>query len=319
MAEPKIATMGHRFADATVERDALRGHGVDIVYLGGLDKESALAAAADAEAVLLGVSFSLDADAIARLPACRVIVRYGIGLDNVDIGAAERNGIIVRNVPDYGVEEVANHALALLLAMARRLDVLGRRARSGHWAGAIAGLQLKRLSNSTLVVVGAGRIGSALVARAVPIWGEVVVVDPHLTSYDDLPTGVSLVGDLDEALTRADFVSIHVPATSGTLGLISAQRFDAMKPGVVLVNCSRGDVLDEDALAAALARGHVAAAGLDVFVGEPEPRPDLLESDNVWPTPHAAWFSTSSLIDLRRKAALAAVESLTARSEELHD
>jgi phosphoglycerate dehydrogenase-like enzyme len=318
MAEPKIATMGHRFPDAAVEHDALLGRGVDVVNLGGLDKESALAAAVDAEAVLLGVSFSLDADAIARLPACRVIVRYGIGLDNVDIEAAERSGILVRNVPDYGVEEVANHALALLLAMARRLDVLGRRARSGQWAGAIAGLQLKRLSDSTLVVVGAGRIGSALVERAVPIWGDVVVVDPYLTSSDDLPSGVSLVGDLDEALARADFVSIHVPATTDTRGLFSAERFAAMKAGVVLVNCSRGDVLDEDALAAALASGHVAAAGLDVFVGEPEPRPDLLEANDVWPTPHAAWFSTSSLVDLRRKAALAAAESLTTRTEDLH-
>jgi D-3-phosphoglycerate dehydrogenase / 2-oxoglutarate reductase len=314
-AEPVLATIGHRFPDADVEVRALEGRGVQVRYLGGRGKEEAIAAARDADGVLLGVSFDLDAEALARLESCRVVVRYGIGLDNVDVAAAERRGIRVLNVPDYGIEEVANHALALLLALARRLDVLAERARAGNWSGAIAGLRLRRLSVSKLLVIGAGRIGRALVERAMPIWGEILVYDPLMPDDAWLRGHARRVDDLDAALAEADFVSLHVPATEATRGMLSAPRLASLKAGAVLVNCSRGDVVDEDALLGALASGRLAAAGLDVFAGEPNPRPELLGAENVWPTPHAAWFSTASVVDLRHKAALAAAAVLTSAAK----
>lgn len=310
MLEPVLATIGHRFPDAEIEVRALVGRGVQVRYLGGRSKDESIEAARDADGILLGVNFDLDAAALRRLAVCRVVVRYGIGLDNVDVAEAERLGIRVLNVPDYGIEEVANHALALLMALARRLDVLGDRARAGNWSGAIAGLELRRLSRSKLLVIGAGRIGRALVERAMPIWGEVLVYDPLLRDDVVLREGASRVHDIDTALAAADFVSVHVPGTDATRGMLSASRIAGFKHGTVLVNCSRGDVVDEYALLQALASGQIAAAGLDVFAGEPNPSLELVGAENVWPTPHAAWFSTASVVDLRHKAALAAASVL---------
>ena len=305
-----IATIGHRFADASVESSVAEPFGVTVGNFGHLGKADALAAAHAAHGVLIGLGFELDAPALDALAACRVIVRYGIGLDNVDVSAAEHRGIVVRNVPDYGIEEVANHTMALLLAIARRLDTLSARVRAGDWSSALRGLEMVRLSRQRLLIVGAGRIGRAVADRAAPFWGDVDVFDPFAKRTQWVQSNVRWADDLDEALASADYVTFHVPSAPETRGLLSRQRIASLKRGCVIVNCSRGDVIDEPALIDALAEGHVAAAGLDVFVGEPHPSPRLIAMENVLPTPHAAWFSREAVLDLREKATQAAIEEL---------
>ena len=311
---PLIVTIGHRFPNADVEAAAAQPYGVEVRSHGSLAKDDALDAAAHADAVILGLGFDLDEAALSKLKASRVIVRYGIGLDNVDVEAAIARGISVFNVPDYGVEEVANHTLALLLALARRLTVLADRVRTGKWADALAQLGLNRLSTSSLLVVGAGRIGGAVVDRAAAIWGRIDVYDPVAPHAPWIHENTNWVDDLDTALSQADFVTLHAPLTPDTRHLLSRARIASLKPGVIVVNCSRGDLIDETALLDALRTGAIAAAGLDVFATEPEPNPELLALPNVLPTPHSAWYSREAVIDLRQKAARLAARAI--RGEE---
>lgn len=296
-----VATIGHRFPDAAVEAEVLRPRGIDVRWLGALDRPAALAAAADATGILLGVRFTLDAAAIRRLPNCRVIVRYGVGVDNVDVAAAAAAGIVVCNVPTYGIEEVANHTLALLLLFARRLDLGAGAVRGGRWGAALTGVTLPRLSRRTLGVVGAGRIGQAVIARARAFWGRILAADPVVSAEALARLGAKKV-ELDTLLAESDFVTLHLPSGAGTRGLMSADRMAQMKPGAVLVNCSRGDVVDEAALAQRLREGAILGAGLDVFASEPPPPDGVVASPNVWPTPHVAWLSEESVLDLRRLA-----------------
>jgi phosphoglycerate dehydrogenase-like enzyme len=294
--------MGHRFPDAAIESEALQGTGWRVLYLGGRSKPEALAAARQSQAVLLGAGFALDREAIGQLEACRVIVRYGVGVDNIDIAAAAQRGVVVCNVPDYGVEEVADHALALLLALARNLDLWAQAAREGRWGNTLPKATQRRLSTTTLGVIGAGRIGRALIQRARAIWGRVLVHDPLVSSQ--LLQGLGATpANLERVLAESDFVTLHLPSTSSTRGLLSADRLASMKPGVVIVNCSRGDLVDEAALAACLSSGQVRAAGLDVFVTEPPPPDGLVHAPGVWPTPHVAFLSVEAIRDLRFRAA----------------
>jgi D-3-phosphoglycerate dehydrogenase len=310
-----VATMGHRFPDVAVEAEALREVGIKVKYLGGLAKEEALAQARGVEGVLLGVSFALDAAALRTLKRCRVIVRYGVGVDNVDVEAARELGIAVCNVPHYAVEEVASHTIALLLFFARRLDVWERAFRAGQWGSALPKVKLPRLSKSTLGVIGAGRIGQAVIARAKPFWGQILVFDPMLDDAEVAKLGGS-AASLDELLAQSEFVTLHIPSTPTTQGLLSAERLRLMPSGAVVVNCSRGDVIDEEALAQEISAGRIAGAGLDVFAEEP-PRMDGIASlSSVWPTPHVAWLSTESIRDLRRMAAEEAGRILMGRQPQ---
>ena len=302
MSNPCVATMGHRFPDASIEQEVLGGLGIEVLYLGGLAKEAALEAAHQVDGVLLGLSFDLDADALRRLPHCRAVVRYGIGMDNVALEAATSLGMTVSNVPDYCVEEVAVHTIALLLLFSRRLDVWAPVARSGQWSSVVSTVRLKRVGNTTLGVIGAGRTGRAVIVRARPIWGRVLVFDPWVGSEEIARLGAEKAS-LEDLLENSDFVTLHIPSNADTRGLLSAERLRLMKKGAVLVNCSRGDLIDEAALARCIGDGHIGGAGLDVFSSEPPPPDGLVSLPQVWPTPHVAWFSEESVRDLRRKAA----------------
>lgn len=298
----RVATIGHRFPDAAIEAEVLHPLGIEIVSLGPLPKEAALDAARDADAVLLGTGFDLDARSIRRLHRCRAIIRYGVGVDNVDVAEATRLDIAVCNVPDYGIEEVANHTMALLMLFARRLDLWPAAVRTGQWGTALPAVRLRRLSRTTLGVIGAGRIGRAVIVRAIPIWGRVLAADPLVGADELRGLGAEKV-PLETLLAESDFVTLHVPSESATRGLIGAKEFRLMKDGAVVVNCSRGDVIDETALASAITDGKIAGAGLDVFATEPPPQDGLVALSQVWPTPHIAWLSSESVIDLRRRAA----------------
>jgi len=251
----------------------------------------------------------VTARVLAAATHCRVISRLGIGLDMVDLGAAERHGVIVRNVPDYCIEEVATHAFAGALALWRRLPMLDAEVRlRGEWAAARSAPAIGRLSDACIGLVGCGRIGR-LVAQGFQAWGaEIIVADPG-PAGDDYPRV-----DLLTLAARADVISLHAPLTEETAGMIDAEVFAAMARRPILVNASRGGLIDEGALIDALRSGTIAGAALDVFATEPlGPDSPLRGMENVILTPHAAWVSRDALPDLRRRAAEMIVEVLGER------
>lgn len=228
-------------------------------------------------------------------PQLRVVARPGIGLDNVDIEAATARGVAVVHVPDGPTESTAEHAIALLMALAKRLREADVNLRAHGWESRTPFIGTE-VAGKTLGLVGLGRIGSrvAQIARALNM--RVVVYDPYVGEGRAVTLGVELVDSLDEVLTAADFVSLHTPLTPETRGLIDAQALARMKPSAYLINCSRGPVVDEVALIEALCNGTIAGAGLDVFVQEPTP-PDnpLFELPNVIVTAHIAAYTRESL------------------------
>ena len=304
-----IAVIDHGVhGDRAVERRVLEPLGYEVIDTQalGLDVEEGfeLAIERDAVAILAGPIVPLDRDHLDRLDACRAVVRYGVGLDNVDLAAAEELGIAVGNVPEYGHEEISNHAIALLLALSRKLVAFDRSVRLGG-VDVPAPQSASRLSHATLGLVGFGRIGRHVARKAQALGIEVIAYDPYAG-----PAGVELVG-LDALLRRADVVSLHVPLTPETRHMIDVSR---MKPGSLLINIGRGGLVDEDALAAALRSGHLAGAALDVTEIEPLPLASpLLDAPNLLLTPHVAWVSDVALEALRCFTAEAALRLIGTR------
>jgi D-3-phosphoglycerate dehydrogenase / 2-oxoglutarate reductase len=293
--------------DRAVERRVLDGFEVVDTQELGLDVEQGfdLAVEREAVAILAGPIVPLDREHLERLTGCRAVVRYGVGLDNVDVEAAQALGIGVGNVPEYGHEEISNHAIALLLALHRRLFAFDRSVRLGG-ADVPPPESVARLSACTLGLVGLGRIGRHVARKAQAFGLEVIAHDP----YAGPVAGVELVG-LDALLRRADVVSLHVPLTPETRHMIDVTR---MKDGALLINIGRGGLVDEDALAAALRSGRLAGAALDVTEVEPLPLSSpLLDAPNLILTPHVAWVSEVALEDLRRLTAEAALRLIGVR------
>jgi D-3-phosphoglycerate dehydrogenase len=243
-----------------------------------------------------------DAPRLDTLRKCKVIVRYGVGVDNVDVAAARARDIVVANVPDYCVEEVATHALAMMLALDRDLLALNATVHDGRWEMR-PGVTMRRPSTCILGIIGFGRIGEALGRRARALGMSVVATDP-LRSAASIETAGARPVELDELLEISDFVSVHAAKSHGGATLLDASAIRRMKRGAYVVNVARGGLVDETALAAALWDGALAGAGLDVI--EPEPPPadsPILVAPNVIVTPHSAWYSISAVADLRRLAA----------------
>ncbi|EMW1811090.1 C-terminal binding protein [Escherichia coli] len=240
---------------------------------------------------------------IEAMQQCRVIVRYGVGVDNIDSQAAKEKGIYVANVPDYGSEDVAEHALALLLAATRRIATRNRDVRDGQW-GIGQREPMFRLAGKILGVVGFGRISRCFVQKASGIgFKRILVVDPLLTDEQASQAGVTRV-NLDTLCREADFISLHAPLTLDTHHLIGEAELAKMKPSAVLVNTSRGGLIDEQALINALLQQRIFAAGLDVFESEPlSAKSPLLQMDNTLCTDHTAWFTEESVVELQSKAA----------------
>jgi len=242
----------------------------------------------------------------------RVIGRYGVGVDNIAVETATELGIPVTNVPVYCTDEVAEHALALLLALARGVVAYDASVRAGGWDIATA-MPLHRLAGSTLGVVGFGQIGQAVAKRARAM-GMTVLVASRSATLDDVAPFDAELSDLDDLLRRSDAVSLHVPSTAETHHLIDADRLALMRRSAFLINCARGAVVDLDALAAALRAGRLAGAGLDVF--EPERLPvdhPLVGLPNTVLTPHVAFYSEESIAELQRQATQNVVDVLSGR------
>ena len=246
---------------------------------------------------------------IEALPRLRVIARYGVGVDTVDLAAATDHGTVVANVPDYGTEEVSNHAVALVLALHRGLTRYDRAVRGGSWDFRTAA-PIPRLAGLTLGLVGLGRIGAA-VARKLAAFGVTCIAhDPYATA---MPDGVTRTG-LDELLAHADIVSVHAPLTAETEHMFGVGAFARMKPTAIFVNTARGGLVDTGALVDALRTRRIAAAGIDVLESEPLGAGHPLATlDNVLLTPHAAFYSEGSILELKRKTALAVLDVLHGR------
>lgn len=293
----KVAVLGTRYPDLSVEESVLGPLGAEIVAGDGASSDAIVEQAGDADVILAGSGPRFDADTLDRLRA-KAIVRYGVGTESIDLAAASRRGMWVAYVPDYGTEAVSFHALSLALAAARKLIAADARVRSGKWG--FADLRPLHLPSAlTASVVGLGRIGARMATLLQAVGYEVVAHDPYVATP---PDGVTLV-PLAEALA-CDVVSLHAPGRSDGTPLLGAPELGAMKDGAILVNTSRGSLVDQRALVEALKTGRPGMAALDVFDSEP-PAADLFAevADRVVLSPHMAWYSEESERDLRNKAA----------------
>jgi phosphoglycerate dehydrogenase-like enzyme len=286
---------------ATIERGVLDG--VAEVRTIAMDFNEALPAAAlGADALLLWHNIPIDADVIARLPKCRALIRNGVGYDSVDIKAAAARGIPVCNVPDYGTEEVADHAMALTLALCRQLFPLDAEAKRLGWK--IKGAdKMRRLRERIFGVVGLGAIGTATALRAKAFGFRVRFYDPYLPRGARKALGIERAESLDGLLAVADVVSIHCPLTAETRGLIGTHELALMSPSAFLVNTARGDIVQKAPLLAALREGRLAGAGLDVVENEPLRTAEEAATPNLIVTCHAAFCSPEGMIEMRTSSA----------------
>ncbi len=235
---------------------------------------------------------------LSSLPNCKVVVRYGVGVDNVDTKAAEECNVQICNVPDYGVEEVSDHALALLFSLTRKITLLSNSVKQNQWDFQIS-RPITRLKDLTLGVVGLGRIGYALANKAKGLGWNVIGFDNNIQDVE----GIEMVS-FEELITKSDMISVHVPLNDATHHLFNIDVFKNMKSNAVIVNTARGPIIDEKALTEAISSGEIAGAGIDVMENEPPIKDHPLFSfDNVLLTPHAAWYSEQASYDLKRKAA----------------
>jgi D-3-phosphoglycerate dehydrogenase len=281
--------------------ECLDGLGAEFVDRACLTEVELVEACADADGILV-LREPVTAKVIAGLDRCKVISRFGVGLDSIDVAAATEAGIVVTNVPDSNTDEVATHAIAMVMALTRRLNEFDRSVRSGSWDALGVGRGIRRFDRLVLGLVGLGRIGRLVAERARALGLQVCAYDPQLSPEQVRGLGVEPVG-LDDLISGADVVSLHVPLTEETAGLLDRGRIGRMKPGAIVINVSRGGLIDEGALADALISGHLAGAGLDAFAEEPAaPQHPLLGLPQVLLSPHAAHYSEQSYEEVRTKA-----------------
>ena len=296
------------FPNLDPARQVLATIGAELRMADSPTPEGIVAAAAAADALLVTYA-KVTADMIHKMPKCRVISRFGIGVDNVDIEAATRANIFVTKVPDYCIDEVSDHAMALLLALVRKIPSSSARTHGGRWEMK-AVVPIHRLRGSVLGLAGFGRIPQLVAPKAIAFGMQVVAYDPFVPDEVFTQTGVERV-DLPALLARSDYISVHTPLTPETRHLFNHDTFGQMKRGAYLVNTARGPIIDESALADALDSGQLAGAALDVMTQEPPPASPLFGRDNVIITPHTSFYSEESLVELQVKAAREVVAVLS--------
>jgi D-3-phosphoglycerate dehydrogenase / 2-oxoglutarate reductase len=296
-----VVVTDYVFASLEPERAVLEPLGVKLRPQQCKSEEEIIAFTQDADAIL-NCYAKITARVIEKLNRCKIIARYGIGVDNVDVAAATRAKILVTNVPDYCIDEVSDHALALLLALARRIASAGGAVKAGNW-DIVPHAGIRRLRGQTLGLLGFGKIAKALASKVQPLGMKVLVYDPYVEPVAIADHGAE-AASLDRLLTEADAVSIHVPLSPETRNLIGQPELVCMKPTAFVINTSRGGIVDEQALAVALGEGKLGGAALDVLSVEPPP-PDhpLRQAPNLILTPHLAFYSRESVIELQTKAA----------------
>jgi D-3-phosphoglycerate dehydrogenase len=296
----RVAVADSVFPNLNPASEVLASIGASVELASAPTPDAILKVAAEADAVLVTYA-KFPAEMIAQLKKCRIISRFGIGVDNVDLDAATKAGIVVTKVPDYCLDEVSDHTMALLLAVVRKIPSSSARTHGGKWEMK-AVVPIHRLRGSTIGLVGLGRIPQLVAPKAQAFGMSVVAYDPYAPAEVFARLGVKSVG-FPELLKVSDYVSIHSPLTPETKNLFGADAFRQMKKGAYLVNTARGPIVDEAALAAALDAGEIAGAALDVMATEPPPPSPLFGRDNVIITPHTSFYSEESLVELQTKAA----------------
>lgn len=295
-----VVLIAEELAPAAID---VLAHDFEVRHVDGTDRPALLAALADAHAVIVRSATDIDAEAIAAAPKLRVVARAGVGLDNVDVAAATAKGVMVVNAPTSNIVSAAEQAIALLLAVARNTATASASLKSGEWKRSkFTGVEIQ---GKTVGVIGLGRIGVLFAQRMAAFGTRLIAYDPYVQPARAAQLGVRLVG-LEELLAESDFISIHLPKTPETVGLIGEKELRLVKPGVRIINAARGGLIDEHALAEALAEGRVAGAGIDVFAKEPCTASPLFAFDNVVVTPHLG----ASTHEAQDKAGLAVARSV---------
>ncbi|MDQ3905776.1 MAG: phosphoglycerate dehydrogenase [Actinomycetota bacterium] len=282
------------------------GDEFDVHHVDGTNREALFEALAQAEALMVRSATRVDAEALGRAPRLKVVARAGVGVDNIDVPAATERGVMVVNAPTSNIVSAAEHAVALLLAVARRIPAADASLRSGQWRrSAFNGVEL---FGKTIGIVGLGKIGQLVAQRLAAFGTNLIAADPYVSPARATQLGIELV-DLDELLSRAEVISIHLPKTAETLGMIGADQLAKTKPGVLIINAARGGLVDEEALADAVRSGQVGGAGIDVFSTEPCTASPLFELPQVVVTPHLGASTAEAQdragIDVARSVALA--------------
>ena len=306
-----VAVADSVFPNLDLARAVVSRAGAELRLASQPTQDGIVAAAREADALLVTYA-KINADMIREMKKCRIISRFGIGVDNVDIEAATRAGIVVTKVPDYCIDEVSDHAMALLLSLIRKIPFSSARAHAGRWEMP-AVTPIHRLRGTVLGLVGFGRIPQLVAPKAASFGFKVVAYDPYVASEIFTRAGVESV-DFAQLLSVSDFISIHSPLLPETRNLFNADAFRRMKPTAYLVNTARGPIVDEAALAEALDAGQLAGAALDVMPQEPPSGSPLLGRTNVILTPHISFYSEESLVELQTKAAEEVLAVLTGKA-----
>ena len=323
MTKPRVVITDFINDDLAAEKDVL-GPGIDIAALNA-DNEEALAGRVETASVVLSYGFfKISRASIQLLRDCRLIIRCGVGYDNIDIAFAREKGIPVANVPDYATEEVADSAIGMMLSLTRGIHLLNSRlrAKEGSWSYTLAA-PLTRLRGNTLGIIGLGRIGTATALRAKALGLDVVFYDPYKPTGYDRTLGIRQTPDLDALLEQSLILSLHCPLTTETRNLIDARKLRLLPKGAFLINTARGAIVDNSAIPEALESGKLAGAGIDVLETEPPPdnhplfaawrNPRHPAHHRVILNPHSAFYSEDSLLELRKKGARTALQALSGK------
>jgi len=309
MREYKVVLSDNVFPSLELEKSKLDKIRAVLVESPSNKEDDIISVATDADALLVGYAHITE-KVIKSLKNCKIISRYGIGVDNIDVEAATQQGINVTNVPDYCVDEVSNHTLALLLTLARKIVALDRTVKSGVWSFNTY-RPMYRLNGKVLGLIGFGKIARDLVKKVKPLGFRILIYDPY-TSVETLKEYNVEFVSLTEILKQSDFISLHAPLTLETKHIISKKELQIMKKTAYLINTSRGSLIDEEALYRALKEKWISGAALDVLSSEEiDSTHPLIKLENIILTPHVAFYSEESLKDLRVKAVDEVIRALT--------
>jgi D-3-phosphoglycerate dehydrogenase len=305
----KVVVTDYEFKTFAPEQEVLDKIGVELVLKQCRTEDEVIEVAKNADA-LINQYAPITRKVIENLEKCKVISRYGVGYNTIDVDAATEKGIIVGNVTDYCLDEVSDHAMSLLLSSARKVTQLNHEVKSGNWDYKV-GIPIFRLRGRTIGLVGLGNIPQSVARKAQAFGLNVIAFDPFVPEAVAEQLNVELVS-LDELCEKSNFISVHAPLNQHTEGMISHDQFNKMKKEAFIINTARGPVIDEEALIQALTDGKIAGAGLDVVEQEPIDRDSpLLKMDNVILNPHVAWYSEESEEELKRKVAQNVADVLT--------
>lgn len=315
MKKAKVVYTDNIYADNEIENQFFPADRFEFSICSKHDKESLIRCCKDADAVLVSYA-EMTAEVIGTLEKCKVIVRGGMGVNNVDIPAATKKGIMVANVQKYCIDEVSDHAMAFILALVRKISYLSKLASNGVWNGALA-RPIPRIKGLTLSLYGLGQIAGRLAQKAQAFGMEVIAYDPFVSDSRFKDLGVKRIVDERELFVKADVLSVHVPLMDSTKRIITKEKLSLLKNSAFFINVARGGLVDEKGLIETLKSGGIAGAGLDVLEGEyPDASNPLLHMENVLITPHVAYYSEGSDVELRTIACTEIIQALEGKKPE---